>query len=93
MRSQLRAILAFSVLLYALVPSAALAQATTGTIYGTVTDESHAVLPGATITVKNVETGATRTLVSDAAGHYRALSLDRSTTGRGRTRSGRRSPT
>src|SRR5206468_2578138 len=36
---------------------------------------SHAVLPGATITVKNVETGATRTLVSDAAGHYRALSL------------------
>src|SRR5207248_8682444 len=44
-------------------------------IYGAITDESRAVLPGASVQVKNVETGATRSLVSDEAGHYRALNL------------------
>jgi hypothetical protein len=57
------------------MPVVAHAQATTGTISGTVTDESKAVLPGVTIQVKNVETGATRALVTDASGHYRALNL------------------
>ena len=75
MRSQFRAILAFLLLFSALAPAAARAQATTGTIYGTITDESRAVLPGASVQVKNVETGATRSLVSDEAGHYRALNL------------------
>ena len=57
------------------VPRTALAQATTGTISGTVTDESRAVLPGATVVVRNTETGATRTLVSDDRGGFRALNL------------------
>ena len=52
-----------------------LAQATNGTISGTVTDESKAVLPGVTVQVKNVETGATRTLVTDDRGGFRALNL------------------
>lgn len=44
-------------------------------IAGTVTDASGAAVPGATVTVKSVETGATRTLSTDNAGVYRALSL------------------
>src|SRR5712691_7581112 len=51
------------------------AQATTGTISGVVTDESKAVLPGVTVVVSNTETGATRTLVTDERGGFRALNL------------------
>ncbi len=38
-----------------------LAQVITGTISGTVSDSTAAVVPGARITLKNVETGITRT--------------------------------
>jgi len=48
------------------------AQVTTGTILGTVTDSTGAVVPGAPITLKNVETGISRTVTSDAAGRYQA---------------------
>ena len=34
-----------------------LAQVTTGTILGTVSDSTGAVIPGANVTVRNVETG------------------------------------
>ena len=51
------------------------AQVITGTILGTVTDESKSALPGATITLKNVDTGQTRTLVTDPGGLYRAPGL------------------
>lgn len=63
-------------LLVSLVASGAMAQTTTATISGVVKDTSGAVLPGATITVKSAETGAARTVVTDAAGHYSVLSLD-----------------
>src|SRR5262245_25959279 len=56
-------------------PSRASAQATTGTITGTATDESKAVLPGVTVHVQNTETGVTRTLVTDERGGFRALEL------------------
>ena len=36
------------------------AQLTAGTVMGTVTDPSGAAVPGATITIKNVATGAVR---------------------------------
>src|SRR3990172_3011877 len=52
-----------------------LGQVTTGTILGTVMDASGAVVPGATITIRNVETGISRTLTSDAAGRYTAPQL------------------
>jgi Carboxypeptidase regulatory-like domain/TonB-dependent Receptor Plug Domain/TonB dependent receptor len=66
--------LVFSVIFIA---SAALltAQSTTGSISGTVTDQSKGILPGATVEVRNVETGAIRSIVTDSAGRYRALSL------------------
>jgi len=58
-----------------LAPVAALAQVTTGSIYGVVTDESKAVLPGATVQVTNTQTGAARALVSGRDGIYRAFNL------------------
>src|SRR5436190_15876305 len=75
MRSAVKAILGVSLLACFAVPPALHAQATTGTIYGAVADESKAVLPGVSIQVKNVENGATRTLVTDENGRYRALNL------------------
>jgi Carboxypeptidase regulatory-like domain/TonB dependent receptor len=75
MRLTLRAPLGFLLALLLAVPYAAHAQATTGTISGIVTDESKAVLPGVSVVVRNVETGATRTLVSDDRGGFRALNL------------------
>ena len=43
------------------------AQGTMGTISGTVSDPTGAVIPGATVTVRNVETGISRTVSTDAA--------------------------
>jgi len=45
-------------------------QTTTGTILGTIMDESGAVLPGATITVTHLETSETRTVVTGDEGRY-----------------------
>src|ERR1019366_5396958 len=44
-------------------------------INGIVTDASGAVIAGATVKVKNVETGAVRTLVTDNGGRYDAPAL------------------
>ena len=54
---------------------AALGQLTTGTIAGTVTDQSGAAVPGATVTVKNADTGVSRTTLTGENGKYVALSL------------------
>ncbi len=51
------------------------AQVITGSILGTVTDASKAAIPGATITMKNLDTGETRTVTTDAGGRYRAPGL------------------
>ncbi len=63
--------------LLALIATAATAraQATTGSISGTVADESKAILPGVSVQVVHAETGAARTIVTDERGRYRALSL------------------
>jgi hypothetical protein len=57
------------------MPAAAQSQAANGSIEGTVVDTSGAVLPGVSITVVNIETGAQRTVVSNDAGIFRALLL------------------
>ena len=54
---------------------ALLAQAPTGTIAGTVTDASGAVVPNAKITIVNKDTGSTRDLVTGADGTYSAAAL------------------
>src|SRR5712672_1793060 len=44
-------------------------------IQGTVSDSSGGAVPGVTIRIKNVETGAERNLVTDEAGRYNAAAL------------------
>lgn len=62
------------VLVFGLV-TAGYAQLDTGTITGTVSDESKAVVGNATVTVRNVRTGLTRTTQTDGDGRFRFSSL------------------
>ena len=48
------------------------AQTVTGTLQGTVTDRSGAVLPGVTVTIRNLETGLERSVVTDTEGRFNA---------------------
>jgi hypothetical protein len=48
---------------------------TQGSILGTVVDSSGASLPGATVTVTNLDTGLVQTSVSDGAGNFEILAL------------------
>ena len=48
---------------------------TTGTFFGLVLDSSGAVVPGASVNVKNTETGITRSTVSGANGRYEVVNL------------------
>src|SRR5947207_2816328 len=51
--------------------STAVAQVTTATIVGTITDSSDAALPGASVTARNIDTGFVRSVPSDSVGAYR----------------------
>ena len=59
-------------LLFALTASA---QILTGTIQGTVQDANGAVVPGANVVIKNVETNSSRTVVTDDQGFFTAPQL------------------
>jgi hypothetical protein len=73
---RLRTFVHFVALLIPLLAADAVsAQSTGATLQGTVADAQGAVLPGATLTVTNVETGLVRSVVSDARGWYRAPAL------------------
>jgi hypothetical protein len=50
--------------------SLAIAQGSTAQINGTVRDDSGGVLPGATVTATQTDTGFTRSVTTDAAGAY-----------------------
>ncbi len=50
-------------------------QTTTGSILGTVSDETGGIVPGAAVTVFNSDTGGTRSMETDAQGRYRATNL------------------
>src|SRR5438477_13072577 len=50
-------------------------QITTGTIQGTVTDANGAIVPGASVEIKNLDTNLTRTLTTDEGGRFVALAL------------------
>lgn len=60
---------------FSLFVLAAFAQTETGQIVGTVTDASGAVLPAATVTAKNVNTGATRNSTTNESGFYTFTNL------------------
>jgi hypothetical protein len=53
-----------------------LAQVESGQIAGTVADQSGAIITGATVTVKNVATGAERTTQTSATGAYLVSGLE-----------------
>ncbi|HKO96774.1 MAG TPA: carboxypeptidase regulatory-like domain-containing protein [Pyrinomonadaceae bacterium] len=53
------------------IPLAVAAQVTTATIVGTITDPGGAIMPGAEVTARNVNTGLTRTVKSADDGTYR----------------------
>ena len=57
------------------VPASAQSQAANGSIEGVIVDNSGAVLPGVTVTVQNLDTGAERVVITNASGIYRAQLL------------------
>ena len=74
MTQALRRLLGIAALV-TLVGPALSAQSTTATIQGTVRDNQDAVVPGALVTVRNIATGATRTLTTEGNGNYRFLNM------------------
>jgi Carboxypeptidase regulatory-like domain len=52
------------------------AQIATATVLGLIRDQTGAALPGATVTVRSLATGATRSATSDGDGRYRIAALD-----------------
>ncbi|HET9833120.1 MAG TPA: TonB-dependent receptor [Vicinamibacterales bacterium] len=69
------AVALFVFVLHALSPRFADAQAVRGTVLGTITDKTGAVLPGVTVAVTNTETGVMQNTLSDAQGHYSVSDL------------------
>ena len=57
-------------------PYGAGAQGTGATIAGTIVDSTKGALPGATVTIRQIETGAKRTAVTDGQGRFQAPSLE-----------------
>jgi hypothetical protein len=60
---------------FLLYVSLAMAQLDTGTISGTVTDQSGAAIPGASVAIKNLQTDITRNLITNETGRYEAGAL------------------
>src|SRR5439155_25199734 len=52
-----------------------LAQATTGTITGAVSDQTGAIVPGATVTVRNIDTNISRMATTVSHGLYSFTAL------------------
>jgi len=74
MMSLIRRALVFCLLLW--IASSAFSQSTnSGDIRGTVTDSSGAVVPGVAVTVLNLDTGATKDLVTNNDGLYDTASI------------------
>jgi len=73
MRDSFLVLVAFNVLLF--MPGPVYPQVAGGTISGTVTDASGAVIPNTQISIKNVATGLTRAVTADTAGFYTAPNL------------------
>jgi outer membrane receptor protein involved in Fe transport len=78
MNSFFRAIRALALVVFTLTVFAGaftFAQTFRGTILGSVTDTSGAAVPGATVTIKNVDTGLVRTAITSDDGSYSAPEL------------------
>lgn len=71
-----KSILSLLVLMLVGMSIIAFAQAPTGIITGTVSDESGAVIPNATVVITNKATGAARTVTTNAEGLYSAPAME-----------------
>jgi hypothetical protein len=67
--------IAFVLALMMSAPLVAIAQVSTATLTGIVSDESKSVLPGATVTAIDLQTGRQYTSVTDERGEYRIANL------------------
>ncbi|MCU1386051.1 MAG: Outer rane receptor for ferrienterochelin and colicin, partial [Acidobacteria bacterium] len=67
--------LGLTMLLIAAIHFGAAAQETTGTITGVASDQTGAVLPGVSVTIRHTTTGTSRTVVTNADGLYTASLL------------------
>src|SRR5262245_36267523 len=66
----------FASMLIALVlTSSAFSQSSTGSIGGTVSDERAAIIYGGTVTIRNIDTGFTRTASTDSEGRYKFVNV------------------
>ncbi len=75
MRTPIERLLALLLLVILASTSLAAAQATTGSIEGIVTDNQGLAVPGASVTVRNVDTNVSRSVVTGADGGYRFLNM------------------
>src|SRR5580698_4852243 len=60
----------FATLTFLLFSVAALAQTTAGRVLGTLTDQSGAAVPGATVSITDAQRGIARTVTTDDSGDY-----------------------
>jgi outer membrane receptor protein involved in Fe transport len=74
-RSRVACAIAVILTVVCLAGRSAAQTAASGNIEGLVTDTSGGVLPGVTVTVRNLSTNATRELVTESSGRYRAAAL------------------
>ena len=70
-----RFLAATALLLLVLLPTSGFAQSANGTVSGTVSDASGALIPGVTITAMNTQTGVVTTVFSNETGTYNFASL------------------
>src|SRR6476660_9584683 len=68
-------IIAIALAMLFVLPLTAKAQTDQGRIVGTVTDSNGALVPGATIVVKNERTGEERTATTNEAGYFMVSAL------------------
>jgi Carboxypeptidase regulatory-like domain len=73
MRTRVRHIAVFVLAIF--LASCVLAQSNSGTITGTVTDPSGAVVAGASVSISNPVSEYSRTVTTDKTGHYQFTSL------------------
>jgi hypothetical protein len=72
MKKHLRLVFTSAFLLLSGIGVLAQSQATTGTIQGTIVDPNGAVVSGASVNIKNVQTGSERTVVTNSDGFFTA---------------------
>src|SRR5580704_7266936 len=75
LRHTTRRVLSLVVLLSCLAGFGLAQNTNSGDIRGTVTDATGAVIPGATVTLLNVDTGVAKTVTTNQAGLYDAVSI------------------